>query len=310
MFKKIISTILSALLVGGLFGQGCSDAGVCSAGDMGVSPLDHIGDTTQENNKIQKVGISLSFGLGEKNTGYLTTQVEGNFQVGKSSYLQTKIPLTGYFSDYKGGFGVGDISLTFSQTVLNKNGFGLSFFSGLKIPTSRANSPERLPLVYQTSLGSLDVLLGTEFHYKGTQLGVGYQHSLLTTNNTYTGFLLEPTDSSSSFSNTNEFKRKPDIAVRIQQHFEFNKFLLNLGIISIFHIGNDTYETAIGNREEIIGSNGPTINLTAGMGYKPNEKSRINLQLAAPVLVRDVRPDGLTRSFVVQVGYQHSFHKK
>lgn len=308
MMKAYIYFLLLMSLSQVLNGQGCSDAGVCSAGDMGISPLEHVRDSAQQN-KVQKLGISLSFGLGEKSIGYLTTQLEGNFQVGRNSYLQTKLPLTGYFSDYKNGFGVGDISLTFTQAVLNKNGFGLSFFSGVKIPTSRANTPERLPLVYQTSLGSVDVLLGTEFHYKGTQVGIGYQHSLLSTNNTYTGYLLAMGDSSSSFPNTYKFKRRPDIAFRIQQHFEFNKFSLNLGVIPILHIGNDTYETAFGDRAEIIGSKGATINLTAGMGYQPTNNSKINLQLAAPVLVRDIRPDGLTRSFVIQVGYQHSFSK-
>ena len=50
---------------------------------------------------------------------------------------------------------------------------------------------------------------------------------------------------------------------------------------------------------ELKGSEGITINGTAAVKYKLNNKFSIALSGGVPFVVRDIRPDGLTRKFVL-----------
>ena len=58
---------------------------------------------------------------------------------------------------------------------------------------------------------------------------------------------------------------------------------------------------------EIEGSSGLTLNATVQAEIKSGQHNKLNLSLGFPLLVRKVRPDGLTRSFVMGVEYLIGF---
>ena len=60
-------------------------------------------------------------------------------------------------------------------------------------------------------------------------------------------------------------------------------------------------------RRPIIGSEGLTLNLTADARYAFNDQWALEVAMGTPLIVRDVRPDGLTRSLVLNVGLRYAF---
>jgi hypothetical protein len=80
-------------------------------------------------------------------------------------------------------------------------------------------------------------------------------------------------------------------------------------ILPIYHLSNDKYSEFTGNTEvirEIEGSDGLTLNLNLQSKLKL-DNSFITLNIGFPVLVRKVRPDGLTRALVLGLNYGYNF---
>jgi len=72
-------------------------------------------------------------------------------------------------------------------------------------------------------------------------------------------------------------------------------------------LGEDSFENIFGKRENIKGSDGLTINGNLISAYQLNKNNSIELSVATPFVVRETRPDGLTRSFTAGVIYKVSF---
>jgi hypothetical protein len=77
------------------------------------------------------------------------------------------------------------------------------------------------------------------------------------------------------------------------------EFNLKASLLGIYHLSKDTYiDGNISNKPiEINGSDGITLNGTFAASYTVSSKFSIAISAGLPFVVRDVRPDGLTRSF-------------
>ena len=75
----------------------------------------------------------------------------------------------------------------------------------------------------------------------------------------------------------------------------------------IYHLDEDSYEDIFSKRQQLNGSKGITLNANIIGNYRINNRNSIELSLAAPFVVRDIRPDGLTRKFTAAIEYQFSF---
>ena len=85
------------------------------------------------------------------------------------------------------------------------------------------------------------------------------------------------------------------------------KLTLKPNALFIYHLGNDSYVNQFGNRVEIANSDGLTINGNIIANYKIGDNSSIETSLATPFVVREVRPDGLTRAFTVGLSFKQGF---
>jgi hypothetical protein len=85
------------------------------------------------------------------------------------------------------------------------------------------------------------------------------------------------------------------------------KLKLTPSILPIYHLANDKYTDEAGVEKEIIGSEGLTLNGNVYIDYQINQTNSIQVNMAMPFIVRDVRPDGLTRSFVANLEYRIRF---
>ncbi len=78
-------------------------------------------------------------------------------------------------------------------------------------------------------------------------------------------------------------------------------------VLFLYHLGEDRYENTLGNRQNIDGSDGLTINGNLISAYQINKTDSIELSLVTPFVVRTIRPDGLTRSFTAALIYKVAF---
>ena len=105
------------------------------------------------------------------------------------------------------------------------------------------------------------------------------------------------------------FERKPDILLRATYSIKTpnNKFTIKPNLLFIYHLGEDRFENIFGKSETLVGSDGLTINGNLISAYNIDKQNGIELSIAAPFVVREARPDGLTRSFVAGILYKYSF---
>jgi hypothetical protein len=216
--------------------------------------------------------------------------------------FQIQLPYQINVGEFTTTAGMSDPIFTLSHDLGNYSSARFNINVGFKIPSGSANLEGEgvpLPMPYQVSLGTYDLMLGFAFTYNRFLAAVGFQQPLNANRNQYTG---QPIGNV-VFDNTRNFMRRPDLTIRVAQGFEWKKFIFSAGVLPILHLGNDTYESDFMERVEIKGSAGLTLNINGSAAYQlPN--SLLLLDLAAPAIVRTARPDGLTRSFLMSLTWR------
>ncbi|POY41322.1 hypothetical protein C3L50_02010 [Flavobacterium alvei] len=298
--KKIFFIVSFALIVNFSFAQGCSDAGLCS-----------INHAFQSNEKEFRntIEVAAILGAGESDVKYFSPYISYTKRFNEHYSFTSKVA----FSAAKGSFGTksqfGDAYLIGNYTFKEKNKKQWSTLVGLKFPFNSSNlkiNGYSLPMDYQSSLGTMDLFLGTNLHYKKWDFNGAVQIPVINSNkNSYFKEYSGPDD----FPSTNLFERKPDALLRATYSIKTtnNKFTIKPNLLFIYHLGEDSFENIFGKRETIAGSDGLTINGNLITAYDINKQNGIELSLATPFVVREVRPDGLTRSFVAGILYKYSF---
>jgi hypothetical protein len=82
---------------------------------------------------------------------------------------------------------------------------------------------------------------------------------------------------------------------------------LTPSVLPIYHLTNDNYIDEFNIKKEIVGSQGLTLNGNVYLDYEVNGKSIIQLNIRMSFIVRNSRPDGLTRSFIANLEYRIKF---
>jgi len=307
--------------------QGCSDAGVCTAGPMGQ--LAATSDSTGANEPRHFARLQYSYAIGEQ--GVVIMQLVPEIGIGLSERfgLQLKVPYVSASGNLGENSGVGDMVTTLSYSFIKKNEQNLTVITGLRLPTGQFKprtiegapmGPDSrpLPMPYQVGLGTTDLLLGAQYRHRRWTGTLGYQHVLNQDNQsvfTHSAWGNDP--EAKKYFESFALERANDAVVRIQYAFPIKRLTLQPGLLGIYHLGLDSrLEEQEGSsiwyplplvRAEIAGSDGLTLNLTADARYKLNDAWALEASFGSPVIVREVRPDGLTRSMVMNVGVRFAF---
>lgn len=282
------------------YGQGCSDAGVCTMNSF--KPNEN--DSSNFKNSF-KLGVS--YGSADHSISVISSYLEYNRKF--SEYLSTDLKLISNSQSGNGisTFGISDAFINFNFSLSEK----LKLTIGSKIPLNNADNGNNLlplPMDFQTSLGTLDLILGLGYKLDKLQFVFAYQQPLSQNNNNfYSEFY--PLDSPfRQYQSTNKFERSGDALVRISYPLQIGeKLKLTPSILPIYHLSNDKYVNLIGQKEEIVGSQGLTLNVNLFFDYSISNRDAFQLSFGAPLVVRDSRPDGLTRHFVVGIEYRFQF---
>lgn len=298
--KKIFLILALVFITAFSFAQGCSDAGICS-----------IGNSFRSTEKEFKNNIEISaiFGAGEADVTYFSPFISYGRKVNERFSWSSKVT----FSAANGSFGTraafGDAYLIGNYSFAAKNNSQWSVLVGSKIPFTSSNlkiNGFSLPLDYQSSLGTFDLFLGTNLNYKKWDFNAAIQIPVF--NNNKNSYFAEYSGTD-DFPTTNLFERKSDALFRTTYTIKTpnHKFTFKPNVLFIYHLGEDSFENIYGKRESYVGSEGLTINGNLITAYNINKQKSIELSLATPFVVRDIRPDGLTRSFVLGLQYKILF---
>lgn len=301
--KRLLPILLPALLfsIAGL-SQGCSDAGFCSL---------KYHATQGEKDLKNSLSIGNVSGGADGNTFVNGTYISYRRVLKKDLFWDTRITANYASGSLATNFNIGDLFTNISLRLAgdSKKDRSVQLLGGLKIPLSAANDKaggKPLPMAYQSSLGTWDALLGLQYKVKNWEFTNAWQIPLTMQNR---NSFFKEYSLSSDFPSTNKFGRRPDLLLRAA--YQLNKlapnFSLRPNILAIWHLGEDTYEDISSKRQPITGSSGLTLNANIIGTYRINAKNSIELSLATPFLVRDIRPDGLTRSYTAGIEYRVSF---
>ena len=298
--KKEIAVLIFCTALNNTIGsaQGCSDAGFCTIGP--VNPQS-VTNTT----KKQKISLLFTNGVGDENVYVFTPGIQYDNQLNKHWSVQARITANYANGNLGSATGAGDIFGSAAYTFTKKKNWETALLIGVKVPLNKSNLKEQgksLPMQYQSSLGTTDLLAGVTLASRHWQFAAAYQQPLTGINGNQFLPAYWANAKAMNYSPTNDFNRKGDVLLRAGYKITgVKKLQLNAGLLGIYHLGNDTYINGnISNKPiELQGSEGLTLNGTLAALYQINTSFSLGLSGGVPFVVRDIRPDGLTRHFVI-----------
>ena len=300
-------------------GQGCSDAGFCTMGAM--KPDQKF--EKKLNFKLRSVEISHYYGLTRFNDKIFAYTVDLTLGISPKTQAQIKLPYQRVSGPMAETHGLGDISLSITRNLISKEHLQLNFTLGGKIPTGNPTKLDEkgrpLPMYYQTTLGTYDVVAGLSLINRNWLFAVGYQQAL---NSVENQFLWGPWSNTLAGNNdiTEDFfgnqvkkyprsttlKRGSDIMLRTERNFRFSRFNINAGLLYIYRLNKDKI-TVNEDEQRVNDTNGLAMTGLLGGGYRLTPKSSIKVMFGLRIVKRHFNPDGLSREFVNTIGYELRF---
>lgn len=288
--------------------QGCSDAGVCTLHSIKNNAEAH----ESKNGKKNDLTIGFGYGKGERSTDNYTGYLEYTRSLGRNTSLTGKLGYSFINGELANTSGLSDLFLSVNHAFGTKDKWKKSFVIGVKLPFDGADIAERgihLPMPYQTSLGTVDLVLALNYNRNNFGATLALQQPVKSMNeNKFLPSYYPSEPLASRYWPTNGFDRKGDLVGRISYSIKTGeRFSIRPSLLGIYHLANDTYLNEMDKRVSFENSTGLTLNANLFVDYRLKKGNGFELSLGAPFVVREQRPDGLTRKFVASIEYQFSF---
>lgn len=294
MFRILLS-LHFILIINVSFSQGCSDAGACS-----IESINFNESTSPQKSKLS-LNLEQTFGLGEKFVFISQTTAGIQYKAFKSTIVELRVPFIFISGNLGNTSGVGDLILSVNQQILSHEKSRLNLIVASRLRSDYANKDfnnNPLPMAYQTSLGTYDLIVGSLYSIPKWDFYAAWQHSFGRNENEYL-----VTDNSlpdnKQYYESYHLKRGDDIYLRGRRFFDLkNKNRILVNTLFIYRIQKDEI---VKNDENIqlAGSDGLTINLAFTYSKKLKNYRKIDFSLAFPVVDKAYRADGLTRNVVL-----------
>jgi hypothetical protein len=301
-FKLIlIPTILLTIGSSYSFGQGCSDAGFCTINSF----KPNRSDSTELVNNQFKIGAF--YGMADNTIAVYGNYLEYNRQLTGKLGLDAKLTTIAQNGNGISTYGLSDIFVNANVKASEK----VKLTLGAKIPLSNASKTYEnlpLPMDYQASLGTFDLIFGIGYEIKKIQFIAAIQQPITQNDNQFIASNYPINSELRTFQSTRKFERSGDVLLRVSYPTNINsKLKLTPSVLPIYHLTNDKYTDEFNVKQEIKGSKGLTLNGNAYLDYEINSKNSFQLNVGMPFIVRENRPDGLTRGFIANIEYRIRF---
>ncbi len=299
--------------------QGCSDAGFCTMGAM---------KPDQPYNKkiaLKLRSMEISFYRGETTLTpivYVAT-ADFNFSLNRKNTFQVKVPYQWVNGRLAQTSSMSDISLCFTRNIYSSDKFDVNFSFGGKIPTNNSDMStsdgNALPMYYQTSLGTYDLISGISLINRKWLFATGIQVPLNQNKNNFDwhrwdgGHNTDPEEQAyvQQYANATHLQRGIDVMLRVERNFRFSRFNCSVGLLPIYRIVADKITNDAGVRTSIDAKGNEAIGLAMSwistIGYNFNVRSGVRLLVGHKITQRQFSPDGLTREWVSSLTYIYRF---
>ena len=291
--------------------QGCSDAGFCTMGAM--RPNQHY--SSKSNLKLRSIDLSQYIGLTKFGDIILNYSLDANVSIGSRNTFQIKLPYQFVYGNLANTNGTGDVSLSFTRNIIAKQNYQINASVGTKIPTMvpnlKAPDDRPLPMYYQTSLGTYDVIAGVSIITRNWLIATGYQQALNHINNEFTWAAWKGSDKNAKaldYPVSKDLLRGKDVMLRVERNFRSTKFNVYVGLLGIYRITRDQVFSAADKK--IIsksGTDGLALTALLGGGYNLTTKISIKAMVGRKLTNRTINPDGLSREWVQTIGIEYKF---
>lgn len=307
-----VSFIFAAITSQCVNAQGCSDAGFCTIDGLKPEYSDSVfGSYTEGETHMfipkNQIKIGVSTGKADHSILVFGNYIEYSRQFSEKFGMNAKISSLSQQGNEISTFSLSDIFLSGHYQIASKTKATL----GVKFPLTDGNQKENnlsLPMDYQASLGTTDLILGLGYQLENWQLTMAMQQPISQNKNQFISEKEPDNSRLKEFQSTNQFKRSGDVLLRVSYPIKMGeKFQITPSILPIYHLANDRYTNISGKEVEIKGSQGLTLNANAYFDYNINAENALQFSLGLPLVVRESRPDGLTRSFVANLEYKFRF---
>jgi hypothetical protein len=287
---------------------------MCTLGDMKAGfarPFAATSDSLVKDSLGSYLSFATQVGLGEENTLIITPYAEGSLQVGaRGTSVLLRVPFVIATGNLGTTADMGDVMVGLSQKVMETGSMRWTITAAAKLAQNRANKRKdflSLPMPYQTSLGTNDLIFGTSLFYKRWHLAAGYQQPFDNNNeNAFTREAWTGDADAQEYFESAHLRRGADAMLRVERSFALGSNEAFFGVQPVYHLQED-YITKGEVHEKVKGSDGLTLNLSAGYVQHVGSQSAFRFTVAAPAITRDVRPDGLTRFAVGMVAFERRF---
>lgn len=300
--------------------QGCSDAGFCTMGAMKPDqPFNK-----KINFKLRSIEVSYYRGQSTLTPVITVANIDASIGVTNNLGVQIKIPYQWTDGNFGKTSSLGDLSFSATQRLLDKEKFDLNASIGFKVPTnssdiksSGARHPlsegKVLPMYYQTSLGSYDIIAGGSLISSKWLLATGIQAALTANNNTFKWGDWNPPvypnqEYVQEYDRATKLKRGADVMLRVERNFRFSNFSFNIGALAIYRITKDQIQDL--NTAEYVkldNTTGLAFTLLNSFTYQFDTSNSLKIAYGHKITDREVNPDGLTRKNVLIIAYGFRF---
>lgn len=300
-------------------GQGCSDAGFCT---MGALKPDQA-YSKRQNLNLQSIEVSHYTGVTRFKDVIFNYIVDFGFRLGSKTNLQIKVPYVRVNGVLKDTEGIGDLALGFSRSLTSVGSLQTSLTLGVKMPLGRNDltvdypdtlgvvSDRPLPMYYQPSLGTYDLVAGISLVNSKWLLAAGVQHSLNSIENDFVWGKWNGTDIRNEiirdYPKGRNLDRGTDVMIRVERNFRFTNFNINIGILPIYRLNEDKVELPNGTLEKQEDSDGLALTALFGGGYQFSTRMGLKIMNGIRLRERPINPDGLSREFVSNVSLFYKF---
>ncbi|MDX2190813.1 MAG: hypothetical protein SFY32_13205 [Bacteroidota bacterium] len=308
-YIAVILFFISARLVNG---QGCSDAGFCTMGAM--RPNQHF--VKNLNVSIKSAELSQYLGVTKFHDNILVTTLDVNVGINTRTSFQVKVPYMYIIGPLGVQQGVSDLSVSASRILWASEKSQFNFTLGTKIPTGEPNKVDSkgkpLPMYNQVTLGTYDIVAGFSFGTRGWLFAAGYQQPLNTANNNFKWGVRKGDKADSleaaKYPISDQIIRGNDIMFRVEKNFRFSRFNAYVGLLPIYRLNKDKIkDPKTGKIVEVEGSDGLALTGLVGGGYRFSYTSGLKFLFGYALVKRKLNPDGLSREYVMSIGYEYRF---
>ncbi len=264
----------------------CSDAGICQ---IGGHSMEEEAEMLFSISGFYKYGYSGK----EDDVQFNSFQLNASYNAFGSSSIQLLVPYNLQSGPSGNVNGIGDLILSLNQNLLSDKGSSLDASLGIKMATGDDNK-DNLPQVYQSGLGTNDVLLALNYTFDKISFGAGYQISGERNNN------------------ITRLEKGDDLLLRASYDLLFDQLSITPQLLFIQRLTESSIlDTASTNEEkfvEVNNSDQAQLNFLTVFRYKIDNYFTLVGDFAIPFIKREVNVDGLTRAFSASVGVSFSIY--